>query len=222
MPRPLLSPGLTDPVTGKAAVGAQIHVYISGTNTLAPLYQPDDVTMAPNPLTADEFGRLAFRVDIGTYDLKAISRAGGPEIWVREIPAVNPMATGRTIIARGDLAVGDVDGVATRLPVGQANTVLASDGRDPTWAFEPTVRGFRLTAAGGHDYLLEAGGTGSTWPGSILLHDLTLARTILRIDEGGAIFLNITGDGLRSLGLGAVNSGGAGFRMIRASNDPGI
>jgi hypothetical protein len=92
--RPMLSPGITDPFTGKAADGAEVHVYVKGTTTLAPLYEADDVTPAPNPLKADQYGRLAFRVAVGAYDLNIRSKGGGVQIRLQEVPAVDPDLTG--------------------------------------------------------------------------------------------------------------------------------
>jgi Collagen triple helix repeat (20 copies) len=93
VPRPLLSPLCWDPITGAGVPNAQMTVYVSGTSLLATLYGDDDQTTLPNPVTADSLGRVQFRVAVGRVDL-VTALAGGPEVVVREVPAVNPDLSG--------------------------------------------------------------------------------------------------------------------------------
>jgi Collagen triple helix repeat (20 copies) len=96
MPRPLLSPICWDPLTGEGVPNAQMTVYQAGTSTLATLFSDDDVTPIANPVTADSLGRVQFRVAIGRYDLVSVAVSGGMQLLVREVPAMNPDASGAT------------------------------------------------------------------------------------------------------------------------------
>jgi Collagen triple helix repeat (20 copies) len=77
----------------------------------------------------------------------------------------------------------------------------------------------RVTAAGGHIYDIIAGGTGHVWPGSLYINDVTLGRTMVRIDASGNVFLNFAGDGLRQVWMGNIDSGGAGWRAMVTPNN---
>jgi hypothetical protein len=72
----------------------------------------------------------------------------------------------------------------------------------------------RLTGSG-HAYDLRVVGVGQ-----LQIQDVTLGRTILQINDDGAIYLNITGDGLRQVWMGAENSGVAGYRQLLTPNAP--
>jgi Collagen triple helix repeat (20 copies) len=135
------------------------------------------------------------------------------------------------ITTRGDLAVGDASGVPVRLPVGPNYSMLRSAGVDPVWSTTSVVNRaevyvgsgtavVQLEAGGGHRYEITAGGTGSAYPGSLWIWDTALGRYLLRITSTGDIHLNLTGDGLRHLWLGGVDSGGAGLRQILTPNNP--
>jgi Collagen triple helix repeat (20 copies) len=86
----------------------------------------------------------------------------------------------------------------------------------------PGVSGamIRVTAAGGHTYDIVAMGTGSAAPGSLYVADVSLGRNLVRIDSGGLIFLNLTGDGLRQITFAGVDTGGAGYRQLITPNNP--
>lgn len=57
-----------DPVTGNAAAGALVHVFLTGTTTPAAIFDLDEVSIG-NPLTTDSKGNYAFKVGDGTYDI---------------------------------------------------------------------------------------------------------------------------------------------------------
>jgi Collagen triple helix repeat (20 copies) len=94
VPRPLLNPLAWDPIDGRGIPGASVTVYDSGTSTLSPLFADDDQTPLPNPLTADAFGRVSFRVAVGRVDIVTVAVTGGPQVVTREVPAVNPDLSG--------------------------------------------------------------------------------------------------------------------------------
>jgi Collagen triple helix repeat (20 copies) len=135
------------------------------------------------------------------------------------------------IAMRGDLAVGDASGLPARLPMAPWS-VLTSDSTDLVWKSTPLVAGLTVqppagptarvyfVVPGGHGYELTVGGTGSTYPGSFWVYDYTIARTLLRFAEDGGIYLNVAGDGLRRIDLGAADSAGAGSRLLSTPNAP--
>jgi Collagen triple helix repeat (20 copies) len=94
VPRPLLNPLAWDPIDGRGIPGASVTVYDSGTSNLSALFGDDDQTLLPNPLTADEFGRVSFRVAVGRVDIVTVAVTGGPQVVTREVPAVNPDLSG--------------------------------------------------------------------------------------------------------------------------------
>jgi Collagen triple helix repeat (20 copies) len=94
LPRPLLNPLAWDPIDGRGIPGASVTVYDSGTSTLSALFADDDQTPLPNPLTADAFGRVSFRVAVGRVDIVTVAVTGGPQVMTREVPAVNPDLSG--------------------------------------------------------------------------------------------------------------------------------
>jgi Collagen triple helix repeat (20 copies) len=94
VPRPLLNPLAWDPIDGRGIPGASVTVYDSGTSTLSALFGDDDQTALPNPLTADAFGRVSFRVAVGRVDIVTVAVTGGPQVVTREVPAVNPDLSG--------------------------------------------------------------------------------------------------------------------------------
>jgi hypothetical protein len=130
------------------------------------------------------------------------------------------------ITSRGDLAVGDGAGVPTRLPIGTHYSVLRSDGASPVWSARPYVEAIQLggtadpriefVPTAGHPMLLEA-----TADGRWRFYDATLGRILMEFSATGEIKLNIAGDGLRTLTLGGVGSGGAGFRQLLTPDSPG-
>jgi Collagen triple helix repeat (20 copies) len=93
MPRPLISPLIVDP---SSATEGSIAVYHSGTQDLAPLYDLDDLTPLPNPITSDPTGRCAFRVATGKYDLWTVAHGGASATWTYEVPAIDPSAAWAT------------------------------------------------------------------------------------------------------------------------------
>jgi hypothetical protein len=82
------------------------------------------------------------------------------------------------------------------------------------------VAHIRITASGGHQYDIAAGGTGSAYPGALWIHDLTTGRTKLRIEANGDISLDLNSQGMRPIWFGGVDSGGAGFRAVIIPNNP--
>lgn len=54
-----------------------------------------------------------------------------------------------TTTTRGDLIAGDASGDESRLAVGGANSVLVSDGTDPSWSGAPTITRVTLTGSAG-------------------------------------------------------------------------
>lgn len=86
MARPLLTVAALNPQTGKARGGAQLFVYLTGTTTLAALFEFDDVTPRANPHVLDGTGRSSFRVARGLYDIQ-IAGLGFTTYMEREIPA---------------------------------------------------------------------------------------------------------------------------------------
>ena len=52
--------------------GAAISVYLTGTTTLATLYENDGTTSQINPMASDANGNYSFRVDTGTYDFRIV------------------------------------------------------------------------------------------------------------------------------------------------------
>jgi hypothetical protein len=158
---------------------------------------------------------------------------GGTTAFLRADGAWAPPPAGlaNPMTAQGDLITGGAAGVPTRLPVGPNYSMLRSGGVTPAWSTTGVVKRMelytdtptavlQLEAIGGHRYELTAGGTGSAYPGSLWIWDGALGRYLLRITETGDIHLNLTGDGLRHLWLGGVDSGGAGLRQILTPNNP--
>jgi hypothetical protein len=78
----------------------------------------------------------------------------------------------------------------------------------------------RLTPPTGHQYDLNAGGTGSTYPQGFWISNISQGATVARLGPIGYIFFNISGDGLRQIQLGPVDSGGAGYRQLITPNNP--
>lgn len=57
-------------VSGNAASGVQVTIYISGTNTLATIYEDNEVTPKGNPLTTASNGFYSFKAADGKYRLQ--------------------------------------------------------------------------------------------------------------------------------------------------------
>jgi Collagen triple helix repeat (20 copies) len=92
MPRPLLSPLAYNPATGRGQ-RSLITFFVAGTTTKAALYSYDDQTVLANPVTSDEWGRCAVRLEVGRYDVQTSTLAGEPIAIAREVVAVNPDET---------------------------------------------------------------------------------------------------------------------------------
>jgi hypothetical protein len=84
--RPLQTAAAINPITGKARGGATLTVYVTGTTTLANLFEFDDVTPRANPHLLDGTGRTAFRVAAALYDFQ-FSGLDFTTYMTREIPA---------------------------------------------------------------------------------------------------------------------------------------
>jgi hypothetical protein len=59
-----------DPATGQARVGANVTVFLTGTSSLATLYNDAESATISNPQTTDGAGRVAFKVADGEYDIQ--------------------------------------------------------------------------------------------------------------------------------------------------------
>lgn len=57
-------------VSGNAAAGVQVTVYVSGTNTLAAIYDDNEVTPKGNPITTASNGFYSFKAADGKYRLQ--------------------------------------------------------------------------------------------------------------------------------------------------------
>lgn len=57
-------------VTGNAAAGVQVTVYISGTNTIASLFEDNEATPKANPVTTDSVGFYSFKANDNRYRLQ--------------------------------------------------------------------------------------------------------------------------------------------------------
>jgi hypothetical protein len=92
--RPLLQPYAFDPRNGTCWAQARITVYKTATAELATIYAEDDVNQISNPVVTGADGRARFRVDIGLVDLVIVPYPQGPQVLMREVPAVDPTMIG--------------------------------------------------------------------------------------------------------------------------------
>jgi hypothetical protein len=134
------------------------------------------------------------------------------------------------IAVRGDLAVGDAAGLPARLPM-VPYSVLTSTNMDLVWSKTLLVEGLNIQPstgaiarvyfqlAGAHRYALTVGAAGAPYAGCYLW-DYDLGRAVLRFDETGRVAVDLAGDGLRRIDLGAVDSGGVGARLLTTPNEP--
>lgn len=61
---------IADPATGRPVGGVAVTVKLTGTETLATLYDAAGVTAhQPNPVYSDSMGLFSFYIQVGTYDL---------------------------------------------------------------------------------------------------------------------------------------------------------
>ena len=75
---------------GNALLGASVAIYEEGTRTFVSLYEDDEVTTKPNPLTTDAAGMWECKLVRGTYDIE-VSYAGQSYTWEGfSTPSVGP------------------------------------------------------------------------------------------------------------------------------------
>lgn len=73
-------------VSGNAAAGVQVTVYLSGTNTLASIYEDNEFTAKANPVTTLANGFYSFKANDGKYRLQFSN--GFPSLEVQLLDAV--------------------------------------------------------------------------------------------------------------------------------------
>jgi hypothetical protein len=105
---------------GNSVSGASVRVLVSGTSTIASLYQDDEVTAIANPTSTNAYGEYAFKVAAGLYDVSVTS--GGSTISTTKvyIDAI-PSAAGSALMTAVDL-------VAQKTILGILNNVAWSHG----------------------------------------------------------------------------------------------
>jgi hypothetical protein len=76
-----------------------------------------------------------------------------------------------------------------------------------------------IGVASGHTYRWASGGSGSAAQNKFWLYNATVGKTLFRIDAAGGVWFDFwLADGLRQFALGAVDSGGSGYRAIITPN----
>lgn len=113
-------------LNGKPLVGAQLSVFNGGTNDLADTFQDIGLAIsAPNPLTADQAGRIPlFFVADGTYKVRLVDRFGSIAnggFEYPQCPSIGASSSGgggsavdpTTVFSTGDVKARIVDDVLT-------------------------------------------------------------------------------------------------------------
>ena len=185
---------------GVPLAGAKLEFFEAGTTTPLDTFSDDTLTTAnTNPVVANSAGRFG-DIFLQAQDYRVVlSDANDVQIWTADpVRGVGPeiSAFARTILddasasavrttidaqedlitTRGDVIVGNSSGAASRLAIGASDTVLTSDGTDPSWSVVPLPTGYitpvTLTNAADAD------------------HDITVPITSARdVDDGGDIRL---------------------------------
>lgn len=89
---------------GQPIVGAQVSVFVTGTSTLATLYEDDQTTTKTNPLTSDATGFVSCKAINGKYDYLVAVLVNGSYQTVRRVNGVifdDPSEGGNSGIALG-------------------------------------------------------------------------------------------------------------------------
>lgn len=93
---------------GNVLETASITVYLTGTTTLATLYEDSDLLVAiPNPVTSDELGEYVLYISSGSYDL-VVAKAGYDPNTIEEVEILG--LTGGPTASHGECYISS-DGV---------------------------------------------------------------------------------------------------------------
>jgi len=116
---------------GNTLPGAKLYFYTTGTSTPKNTYSDAGLSVPnANPVVADANG-LFGPIYLASGDYKAILKDSA-DVTVWTVDPVPGLGSGDTLTTRGDLLTRDASGYK-RLPVGDANDVLTSNGLDVAW-----------------------------------------------------------------------------------------